>query len=223
MNFFQKFMLLFKSKAEAPQLPQSKAPLDLRLGAMVSMDTSFSMLTSGISNVRGFGADEVVCAKGVIDLGQGLTLHRYYLENDEFMLQVKTSGYDDNIVDEVILFNYDSVVYINGQEQLMTLAGKGSLIGLPTYAFGEQTYQRKWGFEPGMSELVRMQETVSNKKETYNVQHLAMLYTRNIGLSGREEFLLFSVEEAEGDNGGLEVSLSTALGFTLFANDIKVI
>jgi hypothetical protein len=223
MTFFQKLKLLFKSKDEAPQLPQSKAPLDLRLGAMASMDSAFSMLTSGISNVRGFGRDQEVCAKGLINLGQGVNLHRFYLEDEDFMLQVRTSGGDDNYVEEVILFNYDSLVTINTPQELARLAGRGSLIGLPTYQFGDQTYQRTWGTEPGMAELVQFNEQVVSNDEPYTVQHLSMLYTREIDLKGRTEFLLFSVEETEGENGGLATQLSTAIGITLFANDIKVI
>lgn len=223
MNFFQKFMLLFKSKEDVPQLPQSKAPLDLRMKALVSMDSTFSMLTNGVSNVQGFGTDQEVCAKGVIDLGQGVRVHRFYLEDDVYMLQVRTSGGDVNFVEEVILFNYESLVTINSQEELARIAGKGSLIGLPTYQLGERTYQRMWGTEPGLAELVLMHENVVNNDEPYTVQHLSMLYTRDIDLNGRKEFLLFSVEETEGENGGLAVQLSTALGITLFANDIKVI
>jgi hypothetical protein len=223
MNFFQKFMLLFSSKKEEPQVPQITHPLGLTLRSLVSMDGGFSMLTNGSSKVRGFGPNQSVCAKGVINLGQGVNLHRFYLEEDEFMLQVKTSGGADNYVDEVILFNYDSLVSISTEAEMNRLAGRGSLIGLPTYEFGEQRYERMWGTEQGLAELVRMQETVTTKDETYGVQHLSMLYTRDIDLKGRKEFLLFSVEETEGEEGELVTQLSTALGITLFANDINVI
>jgi hypothetical protein len=223
MTFFQKFMLLFKSKEEAPQVAKSTQPLGIALRSLVSMDASFSMLTDGTSNVRGFGVDQAVCAKGVINLGQGINLHRFYLEDDVFMLQVRTSGGADNYVEEVILFNYDSLVSISTEAEMNRLAGRGSLIGLPTYEFGEQRYERMWGTEQGLAELVRMQEKVTTKDESYGVQHLSMLYTRDIDLKGRKEFLLFSVEETEGEEGELVTQLSTALGITLFANDINVI
>jgi hypothetical protein len=80
-------------------------------------------------------------------------------------------------------------------------------------------FTRVWGSEVGQTELVAMTEQVVNPEDAYNVEHRAMLYARDTGLTDRREFLLFSVEEdAEGT-----VSLSTSLGISLYTTDLTTL
>lgn len=224
MNFFQKFLLLFTNKKDDLPLNLENHPLGIKLGSLVGMNKDFRLLTSGSSAIRGLDSENSVLAKGVLDLGEGVVLHRFYFDDEDLMLQIRTSGYGDNFVEEVILFNYLSLLNISSQHELDRLAGKDSLIGLPKYTHENRSYDRVWGTEPGLAELVLMHETVTNKKESYGVQHLSMLYARETDLSARGEFLLFSVEESGGEDGEERVvQLSTSLGLTLFANDVNVI
>lgn len=221
MSFLSSFWSIFKTNK--PVTPEEHNPLRIKLGSIIGMGDQFRLLTAGSSEVRGIAAESPVEGKGVIDLGDGYRLHRFYTNDVDVMLQVRTSGYDDNHVEEVILFNYLGCQTVNTEQELQRLAGASSPIGLPTYQHNDKTFNRVWGSEPGQTDLIRMIEKVKNPDAAYDVQHLSMLYSRETDLSERTEFLLFSVEETREPNGERTVQISTCVGLTVFANDINVI
>lgn len=191
-------------------------PLGLASGKQVMFDTTLKLLLDGNSSVV-IPGNQQIWSLGIVDLGQSNWLSRCYMNDEDYWLQVHTSGDVAGQVESVILFNYLSYVTINSEAELRRLAGPESLIGLPTYTHDGVEYTREWGTEAGQTELVALSERVSNPDESYNVEHRSMLYARDTGLTDRREFLLFSVEEdAEGS-----VSLSTSLGISLYTTDLN--
>ncbi len=223
MSFFKKITSVFKAKKAEKLMtisPVVVSPLCLDIHALISPSDSIEILLKGSTEVRMPEPDELVCAKGVIELGQGDRLHRFYMDNEDVWIQVQTSGYDEHHVENIVLFNYVDCRHIHTEQELDRLAGKESLIGLPTYSYENKEYAREWGSEEGQTELVQLIEKVTTKKENYEVKHLSMLYSADIDLSNRREFLLFSVEETE---AGDSVLLSTSLGVTIFSTDFQTI
>lgn len=193
-------------------------PLGLASGKQVMFDTTLKLLLDGNSTVVIPGSQQI-WSLGIVDLGQSNWLSRCYMNDEDYWLQVHTSGDIAGQVESVILFNYLSYVTINSEAELRRLAGPESLIGLPTYTHDGVEYTREWGTEAGQTELVTLSERVSNPDESYSVEHRSMLYARDTGLTDRREFLLFSVEEdAEG-----AVSLSTSLGISLYTTDLNTL
>ncbi|MFL1492762.1 DUF2491 family protein [Pseudomonas antarctica] len=193
-------------------------PLGLAPGKGVIFDTSLKLLLDENTTVVIPGSQEI-WANGTVDLGQSTWLSRYYMNDEDYWLQVHTTGEIAGQVESVILFNYLSVVTLSSEAELRRLAGPQSLIGLPTYTHNGVEYARVWGSEPGQTELVAMSEQVINPENTYTVEHRSMLYARETGLTDRREFLLFSVEEdAEGT-----ISLSTSLGISLYTTDLNAL
>lgn len=220
MGWFKQLMGL-----EAPQtnaesispLPIT-GPLGLAPGKGVMFDTTLKLLLDGKTSVVIPGSQEV-WANGTVDLGQSTWLSRYYMNDEDYWLQVHTTGEVAGQVESVILFNYLSYVTLSSEAELRRLAGPQSLIGLPTYTHNGVEYTRVWGSEAGQTELVAMSERVINPEDAYNVEHRSMLYARDTGLTDRREFLLFSVEEdAEGG-----ISLSTSLGISLYTTDLTAL
>ncbi|TLG87242.1 DUF2491 family protein [Pseudomonas edaphica] len=220
MGWFKQLMGL-----EAPQtnaestLPlPTTGPLGLAPGKGVMFDTTLKLLLDGKTSVVIPGSQEV-WANGTVDLGQSTWLSRYYMNDEDYWLQVHTTGEVAGQVESVILFNYLSYVTLSSEAELRRLAGPQSLIGLPTYTHNGVEYTRVWGSEAGQTELVAMSERVINPEDAYNVEHRSMLYARDTGLTDRREFLLFSVEEdAEGG-----ISLSTSLGISLYTTDLTAL
>ncbi|MCK9812781.1 YjfK family protein [Pseudomonas sp. MAFF 302046] len=203
-----------KTQAVAP----SAGPLGLRQGLGLSFDPTLKLLLDDQSAVV-IPDSQQIWAEGRVELGQSNWLSRYYLNDQDYWLQVHTSGAADGQVESVILFNYLSYVTISSEAELRRLAGPDSLIGLPSYNHDAVEYTREWGTEAGQTELVAFMEQVRNPDEAYTVEHRAMLYARDTGLTDRREFLLFSVEEdAEGS-----ISLSTSLGISLYGTDLQLI
>ncbi len=203
----------------AEQAPDPiKGPLGLAPQRAIDFDAAMRLLLDGNSKVR-LPPSQPIWAEGVIDLGEQHWLSRYYLNDEEFWLQVQTTGCRDGEVSTIILFNYLDCVAISSERDLAAIAGEGSNVGLPTYELGGRTFEREWGAGEGQTELVSLIEHVQNPESRYAVNHHSMLYSRETGLSERREFLLFSVEETEGG----DINFSTSLGVSLSSIDMKVI
>ncbi|MBD1554617.1 DUF2491 family protein [Pseudomonas typographi] len=193
-------------------------PLELGPGRMVCLDPSLKLLLAGHSHVV-LPGDEKVWARGHIDLGQGMGINRYYLDDEDYFVQVVMNGPGADDIEEIILFGYFAATPVASQAELLRLTGPQSPIGLPTYEHDGEVFMRQWGSEAGQTEFVPLEEFVTSPEASYRVEHLAMLYAREVGLANRREFLLFSVEEDEAGN----VSLTTAVGVSLQPTDIKVL
>ena len=204
------------SKWVANPIPASVGPLGLASGKELRFDSTLKLLLDGNTGVVIPDAQQI-WSTGIVDLGQSNWLTRCYMNDEDYWLQVHTSGDVAGQVESVILFNYLSYVTLNSEAELRRLVGPESLIGLPTYNHDGVEYSREWGTEEGQTELVALSERVSNPDESYSVEHRSMLYARETGLTDRREFLLFSVEEdAEGT-----ISLSTSLGISLYTTDLN--
>ncbi len=218
MNWLKRVLGLGAPAPAPTQQPLRTGPMGLASQCAVGFDKTISLLLDGQSTVR-IPAEQQVWSEGVIDLGEQNWLSRYYFDDEDYWLQVQTSGSRDGQVDTVILFNYLSSVSISSTQELAKVAGPQSKVGLPTYTLDGKEYAREWGASDGQTELVSFSERVTNPEDNYGVSHQAMLYSRETGLTDRREFLLFSVEEAE--NG--DVSFSTSLGVSLSTTDLRVI
>ena len=205
-----------ESKWTANQTQPATGPLGLALGKGVMFDTTLKLLLDEKTSVAIPGSQQV-WSNGTIDLGQSTWLSRYYMNDEDYWLQVHTTGDIAGQIESVILFNYLSYITISSEAELRRLAGPQSLIGLPTYTHNGVEYTREWGTENGQTELVALSEQLKNPDESYSVEPRSMLYARETGLTDRREFLLFSVEEdAEGT-----ISLSTSLGISLYTTDLN--
>lgn len=220
MSWFKRAMGL-----EAPTTTASangstgfSSPLGLASGRMLCLDSSLKMLLDGHSYVV-IPGDEKVWSVGRIDLGQSMALQRFYLDNEDYFLQVVTNGPAPEDIQDIILFGYYSASPITSKDELLRLTGPASKIGLPTYEHEGEVFERQWGTETGQTELTPLDEDVVSPDGAYRVKHLSMLYARETGLINRREFLLFSVEE---DEEG-EITLTTAVGVTLQSTDINVL
>lgn len=215
MGWFKDLLGTSNWQAAAPT-PIVTGPLGMAQGKAIRFDSTLALLLDGSTSVR-VPFDQAIWSAGWVDLGQSNKLHRYYMNDEDFWVQIHVTG--DDQVESVTLFNYVSYVTVNSDAELQRLAGPGSPIGLPTYTHEGIQYSREWGTEQGQTELVPMTEQVVNPDESYTIEHHSMLYARDTGLTDRRELLLFSVEQDEEGT----VSLSTSLGISLYTTDVGTI
>lgn len=216
MGWFKDLLGTSNWQTAAPKPTVAGGPLGMAQGKGVRFDSTLSLLLDGSTSVR-VPFDQAVWSAGWVDLGQSNKLHRYYMNDEDFWVQIHVTG--DDQIESVTLFNYLTYVTVNSDTELQRLAGPNSLIGLPTYTHEGVEYTREWGTEQGQTELVPMTEHVVNVDESYTINHHSMLYARETGLTDRRELLLFSVEQDEEGT----VSLSTSLGISLYTTDLSTI
>ncbi|WP_263263043.1 YjfK family protein [Pseudomonas sp. RIT-PI-S] len=208
-----------KPSTKAADLPGApRSPMGLAPGRMICLSPNLKGLLVGESGVV-VPDDDKVWAVGTIDLGQAKRLLRYYLDNEDYFVQFVMSGPGAEDIEDVILFGYHEVKTVASKAELLRLVGPQARIGMPYYELEGVEYSRQWGSEDGQTELAPLTEHVVNPEAAYTVHHNSMLYARDMGLTNRREFLLFSVEEdAEGN-----VSLTTSVGVSLQLTDITVL
>ncbi|MDD1004839.1 MULTISPECIES: DUF2491 family protein [Pseudomonas] len=216
MGWFKDLLGTSNWQTAAPTPTVASGPLGMAQGKAVRFDTTLALLLDGSTTVR-VPFDQAIWSHGWVDLGQSNKLHRYYMNDEDFWLQIHVTGEDQ--IESVTLFNYLSYVTVNSDAELQRLAGPDSQIGLPGYNHDGVEYSREWGTEQGQTELVPMTEQVVNPDESYTIEHHSMLYARETGLTDRRELLLFSVEQDEEGT----VSLSTSLGISLYTTDLSTI
>lgn len=192
-------------------------PFGLLPGRTFTPASTLATLLDGYSELVVPGP-EAVWAIGEADLGDSVRLLRFYLDNEDYWLQVVMNGRSSTSTGDIILFGYHSVVPLHDEAQIKRLVGPASRVGLPMYEHEGYLYSRQWGREHGQTELIPFSEQVRSPEARYCIRHLAMLYARDTGLIGRREFLLLSVEE---DDDG-QACLSTSLGVTLQPTDFHV-
>ncbi|EJZ60292.1 DUF2491 family protein [Pseudomonas sp. RSB 5.4] len=216
MGWFKDLLGTSNWQSAAPTPTVASGPLGMAQGKAVRFDSTLALLLDGSTSVR-VPFDQAIWSAGWVDLGQSNKLHRYYMNDEDFWLQIHVTG--DDQIESVTLFNYLSYVTVNSDAELQRLAGPASPIGLPTYTHDGVQYSREWGTEQGQTELVPLTEHVINPDESYTIEHHSMLYARETGLTDRRELLLFSVEQDEEGT----VSLSTSLGISLYTTDLSTI
>ena len=210
----------FEAPKPAPKqtAPTTNLPFGLGSGRMLQLDSSLALLLREHSELE-VPTQEVVWAIGEVDLGQSTRLARFYMENEDYWLQVVMNGTAGEDVRDIILFGYYSAVEISSDAELKRLVGPESKIGLPYYEHEGKEFVRQWGSEEGQTELTPISEWVTNPEGSYRIKHLSMLYARDTGLTERREFLLISVEE--GEEGS--ITLTTSIGVTLLSTDFRII
>ena len=195
-------------------------PLRLRRGGFVQIDPLPFRMLQGRANFELGEPRQPIAARGLVDLN-GSWLHRYYLDDDETWLQVKTDGGTaDADVSECILWQYWDARTPASHAELRELAGPASPVGLPSFEVGAFLYQRVWGVSRGQTELVPFLEQVFDRSDdcaSFSCQHYAMLYRRLIEDSRRQEYVLISVEERPD-----AVQVVTSLGVDLNPADLTV-
>jgi len=221
------FSTLFKSAVSsltAARLPGPlgiPAPLRLRRGGFIEIDPLPFQMIAERANFSLAERAQPIAARGEVDLGGNSWLHRFYLDDDDTWLQVKTDGGSaDENVSECILWRYWQVQTPGSQAELGQIAGPQSAIGLPRYSMGAYVYERAWGVSAGQTELVPFRETVFDRSDmvaSHVCQHYAMLYRREVSASERKEYVLISVEEAPG-----RLQVVTSLGLDVLQADFTV-
>lgn len=213
----------FKSKkADENKRVSLPSPLNLRLGSAVELDLlPLQMMSEQLRFPLPEGVQTIEAA-GFIDLGAGASLCRFYTSDDGF-IQISTSGgYETQNIDDIKFFVFTQTHNIVSQSGVGLWVSDSGLIGDKRFELDETSYRRVWDEAvPGRIEPVNFTETVHSRDESvsvYEVDHLAMLYQRQINDSERYEYLLASLEFSSDDDATAVVSL----GFDLDISSMNI-
>ncbi|GEK72018.1 MULTISPECIES: DUF2491 family protein [Halomonas] len=175
------------------------------------------------------GQDLHIAAVGRVDLGQGESLVRFYLENDTWVQASVEAGkvieyklFDFYQVQHLADTEFDRLINEHGVSNGGVSLGK-AVLPLESESGQTASYGRVWGQEGvPWSPPVLLEEEVTTLESVINrrVIHHCMLYERQLEGEGRYEYVLLSGEADEEDRS---YQLVTNLGIDLNPNNITAV
>ena len=191
----------------------------LRLRGAVSVDSLPFRMAEGKLVFEPPEGNQAIEAWGVVELGGGARIDRYYLTDDAFVQVNSTAGQ----VDEVKMFTFHETRNPPNQSAFNDWVKRGSLIGAQHIDIAGQRYRRVWGDteEAMWAPPVVFDEKVYSKdpaEPDYDLTHYAMLYQREVPGLDRYEYLLVSAE----DYGPDEYVVTFSIGVDVTQADLVV-
>lgn len=144
----------------------------------------------------------MICAQGHCDLGEQSHLHRFYTDDDRYLLQIQGGdGVGDARVDEIMLWYAYDVQYPSrdaGWDDLK-VRQRQSRFTLQTES-GEARFERAWfGHSEAGEDPMTYWEEVRETRDGAGARRIfqtAMLFGRGLS-DGQDEMLLVNLEEPE--------------------------
>ena len=105
------------------------SPFGLFIGRLFNPSPALKPLLDGYSELQVPDA-QAVCALGEVDLGEAVQLKRFYLDDEDYWLQVLMNG---NEAGDTVLFGYHSAIPVRDQAHLQQVVGSQSSVGMPIF------------------------------------------------------------------------------------------
>lgn len=198
----------------------------LRLGGMVSLNLlSLKAFDSLNFDASWSGEAQEIAAVGMLELGQGEQLARFYLENDTWIQASVANGkvfeyklFDFLSAQHVSNLEFDSLINQPDGQADHPLGHKVFILPADSGTQGaSNAFERVWGAESSeWSPSVVLEEVVTpnNASGLSRVSHHCMLYERHDQASDRFEYILLSAEANQQD---ASYQLVTSLGIDINA------
>jgi len=210
--------LLSKLKKN-PKPKHIPSPLGLRLGCVVEFDRlAFRAIEEELQVIIP-ESTMIISAYGAINLGDGVTAHRFYDEEGQMLEVTQTI---ENTEEIRFFVPFDSI-YPATEEEWDFWLGDDGLIGYSSFKTKDEIeYLRLW-FQNSDDrvEPVELEENIITRdveNESICVEYQTMLYGRYIGETDKVEYLQLSFEDI-----GSEASIELMLGIDLIKEDFQVI
>ncbi len=209
---------LFRGKGDGdkPTLPEI---LKLTIGRTALIDEIALKLIPDDSLLDVPSATLPIVAQGTADMGEGVTLHRFYPDDDSVLLQVLGGdGREDQTVQEITLFFVLDAYYPSADADFEAWRER---IRQTSFDLNGTNFQRAWFDNSDKPEdPVSFWEDVFDDRSaatSRRIYQTCMLFVRRIG--SFDEFLLVNMEEPEGAG---DRCVSLMVGVPLSPNAIDV-
>ena len=220
-----KSMLGIGAKPEPVKEPARSAPgpFGLSLGRAVTFDTmAFRLAEKDLGN--GAPADRIIATgHGVVDLGEGNSLHRFYDDNSN-ILQVVCNGGPDVVGEVMIMKPWDSVVPSTAAEW-RSWEAPGGKMGAATYDADGIVFQRVQGdpSTPWVPPIEFVEDVTVDEGPRKAVHQKTVTYRRHVAAHGIDEILAIIVEQPP-DSRNVPTgdrAISFMLGYAVSPADVR--
>lgn len=219
-------MLFWKKEKETETfaLPE---PHGLRIGNFVEMDSLDYRLKKDLFVIEGFEFSGPIIAYGGIEIDSEMTIHRLYMENDQFLQLTTENG---QVVEGILYKLYDQIDVATENQMAQWLDEEEGLIGLPSFTvFTDENNEDDEGITyhrliaEDADEKIDPNEQLERKYLKHDcdeykiINHKMSLYARGVDEEGSiPEFLNVSYEETSD-----YLSVKIYMGILMPVSDIK--
>ncbi|WP_313479593.1 DUF2491 family protein [Atlantibacter hermannii] len=219
-TFFRRINRIFSHN---PRSGADKGPLGLHLNAGFKIDTVDFRLVGDKYLIELPSEDYAIAATGVIDLGAGCQINRYYTTGDEFLQINTTGGIHDSCIEDIKFFVYAESAGLSTREAWHD-AINANKTGRPYLMWGGKEWQRAFNpLENQNIEPIYLPENIENcEHEKWTLNNFCMLYQRNID-ERSFEYLLIAGEETFNEKQEPEWLISWSLGVDISRSGLQVI
>lgn len=186
---------LFGASADEPDLGASPAgPMGLRIGRAVSMDMMRLRVEEGKLAISLPSETLVISGHGVVNLGGGSSLHRFYDDHHTMLQFLCEFGTEDSAIREIMLFRPWDAVSPTSDAEWREWDGPGAKIGSATFAADGHVFRRVWGdaATPWTNPSEFLEEVRADDGSVRQIHQKVMPYKREIGIL--VENLILAVE-----------------------------
>ena len=197
-------------------------PLGLVIGGSWHVDFLRLRSHQDALQFEAWDGHSVIVAHGIVDLGDGMVLHRFY-DDDDHLLQVLAAKDREDQIEEITLFQPFDSVQPNSATAWQEWTAPHGWMRAREYELDDGTvYQRTWfADDPGTVELVQFSENVyrDRTRSQYDVIGQAcMLFSRDVPDAGSILEHLLVIEERT--DAGRTVEL--LVGVDVAEPDLKI-
>ncbi|MEO9528029.1 DUF2491 family protein [Roseibium sp.] len=197
--------------------------LGLTIGRGITFDPIALRLLPADSLIERPDTTLMITAQGHCDLGEQSHMHRFYPDDDRFLIQFQGGdGETDERVDEIMLWYFHDVQYPSGDAEWGRMKTAIRQTGYTLRGEdGDHRFERAW-FDTSTApeDPMTYWEDVCDARDGSGRRRIfqtAMLFARPLK-DGRDEMLLINMEEPE----GAERSVAFMIGFPLERHNFSV-
>ncbi|ODA36320.1 hypothetical protein A8L45_01370 [Veronia pacifica] len=190
--------------------------LGFTLGAVVNVDRVRLAILEDDLTFENASASQTILAVGVVPLGEGTRVIRYYTDDDGFF-QILQQGTQDSGVKEISLWYFFDNTPIDTDSRWDTVLADEVVTPERHYELDGNQFDAYWGHERPVAMTETTYTSDGQKTET---DQFVMLYSRDIS-DGLTEELMIAAEE-KGSEMGFERIVARSTGIQLKRNHFKV-
>jgi len=212
---------LFGGSAEPDPASAPAGPMGLGIGRAASMDMMRLRVEEPRLALALPSETLVITGYGVVDLGGGSSLHRFYDDNHTMLQFLCEFGTDDAAIREIMLFRPWDSVSPASESEWRAWDGPGARIGSATFSADGHVFRRVWG-DPGSawigpSEFV--EEVRADDGSVRQIHQKVMPYKREVGVLVENLILAVERDLSSRDRG----TVTLMIGYGLQPADVTPI
>jgi Protein of unknown function (DUF2491) len=185
---------LFGGSADADPFSTPAGPMGLRIGRAAAMDLMRLRLEQPKLALTLPSETLVITGYGVVDLGGGSTLHRFYDDHHTMLQFLCEFGTEDSSLREIILFRPWDAVSPGSESEWRAWDGPGGKIGSTSFAADGHVFHRVWGDaeSPWIAPSEFVEQVRADDGSVRQIHQRVMPYKREVGIL--VENLILAVE-----------------------------